>query len=671
MSPSSQPSVKQSILHSSTRSEKKFRGQELSLGSIDVSPINSGANSPIDEHVSDGMWADGSQLNDQSTVGEDMLPDDEDMAAEIDSIFDADISVATVLSRQDLVRKGEEAIQQLKELLVSPGWKSESKHRSGVQVWTKRVEGDKMPIYRGDKVIEGFSPAEVMSIARHKKLWDEWYDRGNLVENLDNSTSLTSMVMKVHVPSTKPRDLVLVERLEEHPNILLFASTSVTTELCPPVPGRIRAHLRLYGWCLESCIGNTGHLSTKVTYILHTHIGGNAPHVLQKRVLSRRPLVIHAIEQYLHQHGPFNASFVDGDIDSKKDDDNSQDLLSNRVSMMPSAGHGDILAYVQRKTSHPQVITSTSTTDEKEIAKEELVDKADEPQEVQTADSSLKANSSEKSSSRPNLQVSFVEPDNPHKITRPRENTLESELEAVAVPRLSFDLSGYTNNLPEIVPTEEPTIFVAEASLPEVTATNSNASSIVNQHNNSNNTALAEEDMPRPRSSNTSRPSSQLSRRQSATPILAPAHRHAKAIMAARDLTNQLSPLDVWQLQLEQRGVSIYTHQLPDKPMPAVRGDIVVKGWTIEEVMAVVRSLDCRQHWDERFDGGKIVEWLDARTALAHSAVKGSFPVSGRDFCVANEVRSDPETGTLQAVAVSVEDPSVPAQSKRVRAQLD
>ncbi|KAI8048982.1 hypothetical protein BDF22DRAFT_602464, partial [Syncephalis plumigaleata] len=126
-----------------------------------------------------------------------------------------------------------------------------------------------------------------------------------------------------------------------------------------------------------------------------------------------------------------------------------------------------------------------------------------------------------------------------------------------------------------------------------------------------------------------------------------------------------------WQLQLEQRGVSIYKHQLPNKPMPAVRGDIVIKGWTIEEVMSVIRSLECRKYWDERFDGGQVIEWLDARTVLAHTAVKGVFPVSGRDFSAISEVRNDPESQTLQAIAVSVEDPSVPVQPKRVRAQLD
>jgi hypothetical protein len=470
-----------------------------------------------------------------------------------------------------------------------------------------------------------------------------------------------------------------VERLEEHPNVLLFASTSVNTELCPPVPGRIRAHLRLNGWRLESCIGNTGQLSTKVTYVLHTHIGGNAPRVLQKKVLIRRPLVIHAIEQYLYQHGPPSMKILDGDGDNERIDSSDLGLFGNRVSMMPSTGHGDILAYTQCNSEDVTRISNmTSSVKEKRmplVNEENSVDKVLQtsvPEKSNLSATSLAINSSgeKPTSNRGNLQVSFVEPDNYDKITHSRQDTAAVSTEAVPVPHLSFDLSSYTTELPEITPAdEEPTVVSTE-------------SIIIDRHQHSDNTTVTavtttattiEENMSRPRlPATTSYSSLQLSRHhQAMTPIRVPTHRHADAIMAARDLTNQLLPLDVWQLQLEQRGVSLYTHQLPNKSMPAVRGDIVIKGWTIEEVMSVVRSLECRKHWDERFDGGQVIEWLDTRTALAHSAVKGTFPVSGRDFCVVTEVRSDTESQTLQAIAVSVEDPGVPVQPKRVRAQLD
>ncbi|RKP24257.1 hypothetical protein SYNPS1DRAFT_17463, partial [Syncephalis pseudoplumigaleata] len=136
-------------------------------------------------------------------------------------------------------------------------------------------------------------------------------------------------------------------------------------------------------------------------------------------------------------------------------------------------------------------------------------------------------------------------------------------------------------------------------------------------------------------------------------------------------MVSQLLPLSEWQWQQEQRGISVYTRPMANKPLPTVRGDAVIKGWSVEEVMAAVRSFDCRKYWDERFDGGHVIEWLDARTALAYSAAKGTFPVSGRDFCVVSEVRHDPESQTLQVVNTSVEDPSMPEQPKRVRAQLD
>jgi hypothetical protein len=158
-----------------------------------VSPIHSEANSPINEQVPVNTTWNESQLTERRVMLDDALQEDDTMiAAEIDSILDADVSnnnnnnnssssSMVMLTRQDLIRKGEEAVQQLKQLLNSPGWKSELKHRSGVQIWTKRVEGDKMPIYRGDKIIEGFSPADVMAVTRHKNLCKLLYNNTALL----------------------------------------------------------------------------------------------------------------------------------------------------------------------------------------------------------------------------------------------------------------------------------------------------------------------------------------------------------------------------------------------------------------------------------------------------------------------------------------------------------
>ncbi|RKP05920.1 hypothetical protein THASP1DRAFT_19162, partial [Thamnocephalis sphaerospora] len=150
-----------------------------------------------------------------------------------------------------------------------------------------------------------------------------------------------------------------------------------------------------------------------------------------------------------------------------------------------------------------------------------------------------------------------------------------------------------------------------------------------------------------------------------------PTHRHAAAILAGRELGAELLPLEKWTFQSEVRGVRISTIPIPGKSMPAVRGDMTISGWTTEEIVAVIRAFSCRTLWDERFDGGRAVEVLDARSVLFHSNVKGTFPVSGRDFCGVSEVRVDPTTQALHYMAVSVEDPAVPPVSKRVRAQLD
>lgn len=45
-------------------------------------------------------------------------------------------------------------------------------------------------------MIKGYSPASVFAVVGTRKLWDEWYEEGNLVENLNDTSSLTYMCMK-------------------------------------------------------------------------------------------------------------------------------------------------------------------------------------------------------------------------------------------------------------------------------------------------------------------------------------------------------------------------------------------------------------------------------------------------------------------------------------------
>lgn len=101
------------------------------------------------------------------------------------------------------IHQAESALSQLKQIVSDPAdWKKTLKHKSGVVVYM--CSHEKMPIFKGEAIIHGFSPQSVFYVVGMRKLWDELYDDGNLVENLNETTSLTYEVSK---PALRQVDL--------------------------------------------------------------------------------------------------------------------------------------------------------------------------------------------------------------------------------------------------------------------------------------------------------------------------------------------------------------------------------------------------------------------------------------------------------------------------------
>ncbi|KAG2216066.1 hypothetical protein INT45_010635 [Circinella minor] len=112
------------------------------------------------------------------------------------------------------IHQAESALSSLKQIIweddynntnlngreTNGGWKKTLKHKkSGVIVYMKQGgihKADKTPIFKGESIIYGFSPQSVFYVIGMRKLWDEQYDDGNLVENLNETTSLTYEVAK-------------------------------------------------------------------------------------------------------------------------------------------------------------------------------------------------------------------------------------------------------------------------------------------------------------------------------------------------------------------------------------------------------------------------------------------------------------------------------------------
>ncbi|KAI9321373.1 hypothetical protein BX666DRAFT_1901516 [Dichotomocladium elegans] len=198
------------------------------------------------------------------------------------------------------IHQADNALSTLKQVVYDDGWKKALKHKSGVIVYMKHGvnKADKTPIFKGQTVIHGFSPQSIFYVIGMRRLWDESYEDGNLVENLNDTTSLTYEVNKATATS-KARDLALIEKIEcTQDGAIIFACTSVESFRIPRVPGRTRAQIRLQGWILEPIRGPTP--ATQVTYVIQENMKGWVPG-FAKKSLARRPLVIAAVNDYLQK----------------------------------------------------------------------------------------------------------------------------------------------------------------------------------------------------------------------------------------------------------------------------------------------------------------------------------------------------------------------------------
>lgn len=73
------------------------------------------------------------------------------------------------------IHQADNALQTLKHVVLEDGWKKALKHKSGVVVHMKNgiYKGDKTPIFKGEAIIQGFSPQAIFYVIGMRKLWDE------------------------------------------------------------------------------------------------------------------------------------------------------------------------------------------------------------------------------------------------------------------------------------------------------------------------------------------------------------------------------------------------------------------------------------------------------------------------------------------------------------------
>lgn len=90
---------------------------------------------------------------------------------------------------------------------------------------------------------------------------------------------------------------------------------------------------------------------------------------------------------------------------------------------------------------------------------------------------------------------------------------------------------------------------------------------------------------------------------------------------------------DVWEFSAEKEEVNLYTYYEGGAPVPTVRGDGSIEGYTVEEILAVVHQPKCREVWDVRYDKGFPLERYSRGILKFYAAQKGTgYLVWPRDF---------------------------------------
>ncbi|KAJ3292816.1 hypothetical protein HK104_004991 [Borealophlyctis nickersoniae] len=204
--------------------------------------------------------------------------------------------------------------------------------KSGLAVYRKTSEMGglpNVPLFKGVKVVEGFSPEEVHAVVRSfhcRKTWDETFEDGKFLEYCGDGVHVSYATLKGFFPISR-RDLITVSMDKLIPATsggtalptIFSATTSITEDLLSAEaqsrvsadlsPSKTRAHLVISGWVLEPIdpYEDPNHHpipSTRATCFYKLDLCGAVPHAAHAVLVGSVPRCPASIETYLKEHGP-------------------------------------------------------------------------------------------------------------------------------------------------------------------------------------------------------------------------------------------------------------------------------------------------------------------------------------------------------------------------------
>ncbi|CAG8472636.1 11472_t:CDS:10 [Dentiscutata heterogama] len=542
------------------------------------------------------------------------------------------------------IRQAEDAIKALKYTANRPGWKKVMTNKRGTVVYTKpgTMLDNKVPVYMGEHEIVGFTPQAIFTVIGMRKPWDDWYEGGHLVDNLNDTTSTTYMVMHALVGS---KDLSLVEKIECTPTgEIYFAATSVDNPKVPHVSGRIRAEMILTGWILEPL--SSAPPRTRVIYINQVNVNGWPPKFLVSTVMSRRSFVLCGIEDYLIKH--------------------DQQIISTMPQDSPPNDSPKFSAVDSPKLSavtSPKLSAVTS------------------PKLPAVTSPKLPAVTSPKLSAVTSPKLSTVSSPKLSSVSSPK---LSPKLSSASSPILSPKLSSEGATIPEdpkYIPLDSNVLYEKPKSkkindkniLPLIPLDSSQAKTSQRSMSTTSSSLSPIEPPPMPALPLPILPlsSPHVSPKSLINQSLKKDRHKGSANNVLYKLKTLASNLDGWEFYKEEQGIDIYTREGITNSMPMTRGDIKITGrHKPEDILSIISELEMRKLWDDRFDEGVNIERLGQNEFLTKLSMKRNFPISRRDLATVCIIEHDPETGTIWHASTSVADPLIPESKKHVRANL-
>jgi len=262
-----------------------------------------------------------------STQVADSAADSED-----DSAFADNLNVTPPAKVDHRHRAKSDMVTSLFEKLIneqmSDGWESLGENQ-GVVI-SRKPDGSTTGVLKGASIIEGVKPYEVIAVATTistRKFWDSLFDNARLVEVLNPNyrVNITYGCSKSML-TTSGRDFVMCQVMTELPNGTLYNVTcSIEDGKVPEVPGKVRGHSDVAGWCFRPHTKGT-----ETIFLSKNDPKGWIPGAVLKMVSAQVPLCVAGVRDYLIKYGapPFIVKLGGQVIESRFDHDTSEYQLN-------------------------------------------------------------------------------------------------------------------------------------------------------------------------------------------------------------------------------------------------------------------------------------------------------------------------------------------------------